>query len=397
VLEELLAELGVAGGEAEVAAEVEARAAAYLRTGPREAAAQLQLAARRLGHEQLADRLAYHLDLPWSARWMLGHEEEPVAALEATPPAPPVTVSTPLAAACATLSDGRRVAVVGHVNARVGVWDLEAGQPPEEALHDDLYAYAVACVRGLAVTGGPDGRVVVFDLETGRQRHAFVTPYAEPLPGTGSLFLPGDDPPPEGPEPVRAVAAGLTTGGQAVAVSLGDRGWLRRWDLDRGRPLGAVPLGHVGVSAACGDLDGVPVAVAATAQHLAVFDLATGAHVATHQVLGYGLIRALGVVDGTAVALDIEGRLCRWRLTDGSPRGEPAPGHHGDARTIACGRSLAVTGGDDGTVRVWDVDAGRQRHRIPLEELVHTVALADDGSVLVGTTTGIGVLRLEEW
>ena len=320
------------------------------------------------------------------------------------PPAPPVLFSGSLAAACTTLSDGRRVAVVGHGNKRVLGWDLVEGQPPATALHRDHYAVGVACVGDLAVTAGLDGRVEVFDVAAGVGLHTFVMPHADPLPDTGACHLPGDEPPDDEarddePEPVRAVAAGLTTGGQAVAVSLGDHGWLRRWDLAGGRAIGAVRLAGRGQAIACAHLGDVPVYVAATAQRLDVYDLATGAHLTGHAVPGGVLVTALGVIDETVVALDWAGRLHRWRLADGTPLGEPLPGHYRDARTISCGRwagrPIAVTGGFDGTVRVWDLDAGRQLHRIPLEEPVHAVALADDLSILVGTDAGIGVLRLE--
>ena len=326
------------------------------------------------------------------------------------PPGPPLLLSMSLAAACTTLSDGRRVAVVGHENRRVLVWDLVEGQPPATALHGDHYAVGVACVGDLAVTAGLDGRVEVFDVANGVGLHTFVMPHAEPLPGTGSYRLPGhpattdpppdDAPPTDAPEPVRAVAAGLTTGGQAVAVSLGDHGWLRRWDLTGGRALGAVRLADRGQAIACGHLGDVPVYLVATARHLEVHDLATGALLARHALPRQTLVAALGAIDEIVVALGWDGRLHRWRLADGAPLGEPLTGHYRDARTISCGRwggrPIAVTGGYDGTVRVWDLDAGRQLHRIPIEEPVYAVALADDLSILVGTDAGIGVLRLED-
>lgn len=312
----------------------------------------------------------------------------------AAPPVEPVTVSTPLAAVVVTRADGRRVAVVGHANENLGVWDLEAGQAPQDSLFTGHYAVGVATAGGLVVTGGLDGRVAVFDVDSGEHLHTFVTPYADPLPGTGTMTRPGQTVR-KGPEPVRSVAAGLTPGGQPVGVSLGDRGWLRRWDLARGRALGGVALGRAGVAVAVGERDGVPVAVAATAQHLHVYDLTTGAYVDRLAVLDKNAqLTALAVSGGTVVGIDGDGALRRWRLDDGAPIGAPRPGHHGTARALSCGRLLAVTGGLDGTVRVWDLATGRQRLRIPVEVAVHSVALADDGTVVVGTTTGIAALRV---
>jgi WD40 repeat protein len=138
------------------------------------------------------------------------------------------------------------------------------------------------------------------------------------------------------------------------------------------------------------------VAAARVYDRAAAYLRRTGAHLAGHAMPRNVLLAALGAINETIVAL---GRVHRWRLADGTPLGDPLPGHYRDARTISCGRwdgrPIAVTGGFDGTVRVWDLDAGRQLHRIPLEEPVHAVALADDLSILVGTDARIGVLRLE--
>jgi hypothetical protein len=59
-----------------------------------------------------------------------------------------------------------------------------------------------------------------------------------------------------------------------------------------------------------------------------------------------------------------------WDLGTGRQHGDPLTGHTGLVRAVATttlpdGRSVAVTGGEDGTVRVWDLDTGRQ-HGDPL-------------------------------
>jgi len=322
-------------------------------------------------------------------------------ALDEQPVPPPVPLASPAAAACATQSDGRRVAVVAHHNQRVGAWDLVEGAPPATVLHDAHDAAGVACVRPpggplLAVTGGLDGRVCVFDVDTGVLTRTIVMPVAEPLPGTGSYHRPGVAPTPPGPEPVRDIAATVLADGRPVAVTIGALGWLRWWCPLTGAALGAVPLGQWGRAVACGRS---PLVVATTGQDLRVYDATTAEPVATIAVSGPETVWALDVADDVVVALDGAGRLHRYRLADGAPIGEPLPGHYRDARTVACGRHpdgrvIAVSGGFDGTVRVWDLLAGEEVHRIPIEHPVYAVALADDGAILVGTHGGIGVLQL---
>jgi WD40 repeat protein len=376
----------------------------YIRDEPAEAASHLQLAARRLGADQLADRIAYRGGLTWSTRWLLPAEEDRHLT-------PPVTVSTPTAAACLTRPDGQRVAIVAHQNGRIGAWDLDEGAPPLSTMHDAHDAVSVACVRpsgspALAVTAGLDGRVCFFDADTGILRHTTVVPPATPLPGSGSYHPPGVRPARDLPEALRAVAAGLLPDGRAVAVTFGDRGWLRWWDPATGTELGATRLLQSGRAVGCGLSRGRPVAVASTSQELAEYDLTTRTATGRSTVIHSGLVEAIGIAatrggDSIVVATDGYGRLHRWWLSTLEPLSDPLHGHHRDARTVSCGRfsdgrPIAVTGGFDGTVRVWDLLDGTQLHRIPLEQPVHAVALADDLSVLVGTSGGIGVLRLAD-
>ncbi|GAA4445805.1 WD40 repeat domain-containing protein [Phytohabitans houttuyneae] len=316
------------------------------------------------------------------------------------PVEPPVPVASPAAAACAVRSDGCPVAVVAHHNGRIGAWDLAEGAPPPAALHDAHDAASVACVKPpdsppLAVTGGLDGRLCVFDVDSGALLRTIVMPVADELPGTGVYRPAGVPGGPPGPEPVRDVTATLLDDGRPVAVSIGDLGWLRWWCLASGQPLAATRLPGWG-RAVAGDRR---VVVATTGQDLHVYDAAGARPIAVLPRAGDEPLWTLDLAGDLAVALDGAGRLHRYRLDGGAPAGDPLPGHYRDARTISCGRhpdgrAIAVTGGFDGTVRVWDLAAGAQLHRIPVEHPVYAVALAVDGSILVGAHGAIGVLRL---
>ncbi|AXE82242.1 hypothetical protein [Streptomyces atratus] len=75
---------------------------------------------------------------------------------------------------------------------------------------------------------------------------------------------------------------------------------------------------------------------------------------------------ATGVVDGHTVAVTgSDDQTVRvWDLTTREQVGEPLTGHTDDVRAVATGvvdgRTIAVTGSDDGTVRVWDLTTHRQ-------------------------------------
>lgn len=70
---------------------------------------------------------------------------------------------------------------------------------------------------------------------------------------------------------------------------------------------------------------------------------------------------AAGTLDGTPVAVSGggDGTVRVWDLRAGSARGQPLAGHEGVVLAVAVGQvdgvPVAVSGGDDGTVRVWDL------------------------------------------
>ncbi|WP_326771167.1 AAA family ATPase (plasmid) [Streptomyces sp. NBC_01591] len=264
---------------------------------------------------------------------------------------------TVLTVAC-TVLDGRPVAVTGAHDA-VRVWDLSTDRPVGEPLtgHTD-WVNAVACTvldgRPVAVTGSRDRTVRVWDLTTGH-------PIGEPL--TGHTYG------------VSAVACTVLDG-HPIAVTRSEDA-RRMWDLTTGHPIGAPPTGHTDTVYTV--LEGRLVAVSVTTWEgsttVRVWDLTTGRQIGEPLTARTHYPRRLGsaahsvactVLDGHPIAITGGGDYAVrvWDLATGRQIGAPPTGHTGTVYTVACtvldGRPVAVTGGQDCTVRVWDLATGRQ-------------------------------------
>ena len=94
-----------------------------------------------------------------------------------------------------------------------------------------------------------------------------------------------------------------------------------------------------------------------------------GRRATSHQVItghtGQVTAVAAGALpDGTPVIISggLDGTVRVWRLADGTPAGEPLTGHHSQAvvaaGTLPDGTPVIISGGTDGTVRVWRLADG---------------------------------------
>ena len=86
-----------------------------------------------------------------------------------------------------------------------------------------------------------------------------------------------------------------------------------------------------------------------------------------------------------------DGTVRVWDLTSGAPRGEPLRGHDGEVTSAAVGtlegRPVIVSGGDDGTVRVWDI-RGDELLAVQSGSQIRTLACGATGTVVVEVPTG---------
>ncbi|MEU6806052.1 WD40 repeat domain-containing protein [Streptomyces neyagawaensis] len=316
--------------------------------------------------------------------------------------------------------EGRPVAVTSGLDGAVRVWDLAAGEQVG-AFHasDDSWvrSLATALVEGrpVAVGASTDGVVQVWDL-------AALSQHGEPLTIHTGL--------------VSALATAVL-GGRPVAVTchseelsavdpITGKETLRVWDLVTGRELGPLsnrsewppvfadqasdrPMAPSsdgdGETGRCAGLSldaqakflvtdpalECPMAVSVNAYEMRVWNLATGKQVGEVPA-GFVETAAVRVLHGRPAALvGSRGPVEVWDLSTLKYLHPPLIGHldtvRGTAMAVVKGRHLAVTGGNDRSVRIWDFDGGVEtgslltHHAEPVRHF--TTAVVDGRTVMV--------------
>jgi WD40 repeat protein len=348
----------------------------------------LALDAARWGNAKLAVSVeavpvAGHSLSPARVRWATGSRLSPAqsAVLAAG--------TSPIHAVATALIDGRPVAVTTS-GRDVLAWDLAARTMLRWlGSHDDLaYGVAVGVLDGqpIAVSGGHDYTVRIWDLESGLQageltgNRGWVDPVAIGESDGRLVAVAGDtdgcvlvwdlatraliDGPLTGHEgPVEAIALGELEGRQ-VAVSGGFDGEIRIWDLARHAQIGKPLTGHPGnvLAIALTELDGRQVAVSGGNDGaMRIWDLAKGRQVGKPLAAKSGGIRTLAVGSmgsrTLAVTAGFDGKGWVLDLASRALVGEPLTSHGIRAVdfTVLDGRPVVVSGGSDGTVRLWDL------------------------------------------
>ncbi|GAA1852982.1 WD40 repeat domain-containing protein [Asanoa iriomotensis] len=326
--------------------------------------------------------------------------------------------------------EGRAIAVTGDVDGSVAVWDVSTGARVRTLGAQSDRVTGVACVdvggRPTAVSVGSGGEIVVWDLTSGesvrRLRHYSVSVWSVACGmvgkrpdavfgdgmgrvfridlATGKIHFVGSH-----ERAVWAVTCN-TLAGNDIAVSIGDDGDLRIWDLGRSRLVRSFPVARHRVwDVRCTSVDGAKVAVLASADGVVrVYDLVDRGltrelHGHTDSVQGI----AAGYVDGRpmAASASLDGTVRLWDLSAGrcaavlsghrdkvwavdlvrsdgeirivsagddrrlrihDPLAGPSTAHHNDVTAVACvpaaGRTVAITSAADRTLRFWDADTG---------------------------------------
>ena len=192
---------------------------------------------------------------------------------------------------------------------------------------------------------------------------------------------------------------------------------MRVWRTADGAPVGELLAGGESpvLAVAAGTLpDGTPVIISGGGDVVRVWRLAdstpVGDPLAGHDIL-VTAVAAGTLPDGTPVIIsgDLFGAVRVWRTSDGTPVGGPLTGHGGPltghggpltghdggvnavaAGTLPDGTPVIISGGTDGTVRVWRTTDGTPI--VPPLDLPESVrAVAVQGNVIITAAGPISV------
>ena len=281
-------------------------------------ASQLELTAHHLGCRSLAARIASAApDRPWQTRWSHGRRATGHQVL--TGHAGAVN-----AVAAGALPDGTPVIISGGGDGTVRVWRLADGTPVGEPLHRPRRPGDRGGGRGAAGRhpGHHQRRRATARCGCGGWPTA-------PRSGSRCAATTGG---------VTAVAAGALPDGTPVIISGGADGTVRVWRLADGTPVGEPlhrPRRPVTAVAAGALPDGTPVIISGGARRHGAGVAAGRRHPGRGAATGHdGAVSAVAVgalPDGTPVIVSggADGTVRVWRLADGTPVGEPLPGHDG--------------------------------------------------------------------
>jgi WD40 repeat protein len=275
--------------------------------------------------------------------------------------------------------DGSTLATVGdHGDARV--WDLASRKPIGGPLtgHVGVVRTAAFSPDGrVLVTGADDATVRVWDVATRRPLQVLIndTDSKAQANGVGRVAA------------IRDLA--FAPGGRVVATA-SESGDVQLWDLGRRHGLSRALAGHSGwIRGVAFTSGGVPVSggIDRTLRFGRTPPVPTGAEVLAVAATQDGRIVAVAGNGGLLALYDARTHAALGRLR----------GHTSAVTTAAfdaAGRTLA-SGGDDGTVRLWDVHR-RTATGAPItveDGVVHAVALSPDGAVLA-IAAGAGPIHL---
>lgn len=227
--------------------------------------------------------------------------------------------------------------------------DPLAAEYPDAENDIDSVAVAVSGGRVVVAAGGDEQGAAIWDLASGKLLRG--TTYGEPYISSVATVTG------EGP-PLFVASSGVHWDGVRL---LGLSGKESAVELDAGSIWGLATARVDGRSLiAGGGEEGVEVWDAANGEQVASFyvdDEQRAYAVAFSRLDGRPVVVA-GTDSGKVYVFDLSGD------EDDDPIHEPSTGHEGGINAVDAAlvgdRAVAVTGGEDGTVRIWDLANGRQ-------------------------------------
>jgi WD40 repeat protein len=278
--------------------------------------------------------------------------------------------------------DGRRAVSAGMADAMVRLWDLETGR---EIRRLEGHTSKVFCVAfspdGKRVASGSEDRaVLVWDVATGETTQKL----SGMLKGVESIAFSSDG---------RRVLAGGQDG----------IGWL--WDVESGRELRRL-IGHDGIIASVAFVPGSDRAVTASPQRgqvagdgtMRMWDVDTGQEIARFtNPENDGFWSVAVAPDGRhAITGGPRGLIRLWKLPEPDTRTAPRnpavagelgimKGHSNEivAMAMPADGRFALSGGEDFTIRQWDLLKGQETHKLEYHWPISDVAVSESGRYVV--------------
>lgn len=256
--------------------------------------------------------------------------------------------------ALAVARDGKRVVTAGNDGA-ARVWEVESGRRLAvfEGGRRAPRSIAISPDGGWVAAGEDDGTVSTWDVATGRRTRT--------LNGRGSMIASAD------------------ISNEGALLTGDDDGRVTLWGARAGAPLATFPkLADSVVRAWFGSTQ--PQAFVATADgKVTIFDTTTTKRIASFDS-GHDSLLDLAVRtdDRMLATAGLEGVVRLWRGPDWQLAGELG-GHDGPVMGVAFNRArpdVVLTGGWDGTARLWKAGADRRE-----QGQLRVVRTGDDGPV----------------